>query len=195
LQEKVCALVVLKNFDRILLAAYLVALWALLLSPVPGMGFRFLDVGADKWMHFALFGGLAVVLCWNLSRIPQSTWLAVFIAFVVAVATEIAQGLIAFRSADVWDLLAGLFGAVVGAVCMGRILQSSAPKKMAGVQLAIMGLVLGTLCVAADVIAVGTSSVFGTIQLAGTVLGAVVAVGGVWIYRSALVAERRYSDL
>ena len=61
----------------------------------------------------ALFGGLAMMLRWNLSANRHAVFVAVGVAFVVAAATELAQGLVAYRSAEFMDLVAGLVGAFI----------------------------------------------------------------------------------
>jgi VanZ family protein len=100
-----------------LLSAYLIVVFGLTLTPVPqtpdtpGM--------LDKVVHFVLFGGLAWLVHWNLLRTHSSrTLLAMMGAGAVAGLIELLQGPIPYRSADVWDFVAGTLGAVV----MGGIL-------------------------------------------------------------------------
>ena len=52
---------------------------------------------------------------------------------------------------------------------------------------------VGSLFVFADVIGVGTSNIFGTVQMAGTALGALVTIGGVGVYLKGLRGESRPS--
>ncbi len=181
------------KLDRLLLAIYLIALLGLLMFPIEGPNFRLLSIGADKWMHVALFGGLAVLLRWNLSANRHAVLVSVGAAFVVAVATEVAQSLVAYRSAELWDLLAGLLGAMLGAVSMNRIVSSPVPKKSVGLLVAILGVMVSALFVLADVIGVGKSNLFGTLQMAGTALGALITVGGVGVYVKGLRGESRPS--
>jgi VanZ family protein len=181
------------KLDRLLLALYLVALSGLLMYPFAGPEFRLLSIGFDKWMHFALFGGLAVFVRLNLSASHHAVLVSIGVAFVFAVATEVAQGMVAYRSAELLDLLAGLLGAMVGAVSMNRIVSSSVPEKPVGCLVATLGLMVGALFVLADVIGVGTSNLFGTVQLAGTALGVLITAGGVWVYVKGLRRESRPS--
>ena len=157
---------------------------ALLMTPVYGPSFKFLGFGIDKYLHFALFGGLAVFLRWNLAARRFAVLIAVAVAFVVAAATEIFQGLVAYRTAEFLDLLAGLFGAILGAAVTNRIMSFPAPGKLIGIIVTIVGLSLITLFVLADMIGVGNADQFGALQMAGTALGAVVTAGGVLVYRA-----------
>ncbi len=181
------------KLDRLLLAIYLIALLGLLMFPIAGPEFQLLSIGADKWMHVALFGGLAVFLRWNLSANRHAVLVSVGATFVVAVATEVAQGLVAYRSAELWDLLAGLLGAMLGAVSMNRIVSSPVPEKSVGLLVAILGLMVGALFVLADVIGVGKSNLFGTLQMAGTALGVLITAGGVGLYVKGLRGVSRPS--
>ena len=177
------------KLDRILLVIYLIAMLALLMSPLSGPKIEMPGFGIDKYLHFALFGGLAVFLRWNLAAKRRAVLTTVAAAFVVAAATEIAQGLIAYRSAELLDLIAGLFGAVLGAAGANRIMASPAPGQLLGITVTIVGLSLGALFVLADMIGVGNSHQFGTLQIAGTALGAVVTAGGILVYRAGKGAE------
>ena len=130
------------KLDRLLLAIYLIALLVILMFPIPGSEYQLFSVGVDKWMHAALFGGLAVFLRWNLSADRHAVLVSVGAAFVVAVATELAQGLVVYRSAELLDLLAGLVGAILGAVSMNRILSSPMPEKRVGLLVAALACIL-----------------------------------------------------
>ena len=183
---------VVANFlriDRLLVAVYMIALTGLLMFPMAGPDFQLLGVEADKWMHVALFGGLAVLLRWNLSELRYAVFIAVGAAFVVAAATEIAQGLVAYRNAELMDLWAGLLGAVVGAVSTDRILASTVLQRLLGLLVVVLGLMVGTFFLMADVIGVGDSGQFGIVQLGGMALGALIAVGGVAVYAKVIRGE------
>jgi VanZ family protein len=99
-----------------LLSAYLIVVFGLTLTPVPqtpaapGM--------FDKVVHFVLFGGLAWLVHWNLLLTHSSRTLAAMMgAGAVAGLVELVQGPIPYRSADVWDFVAGTLGAgVVGGI-------------------------------------------------------------------------------
>ena len=170
------------TIDRVLLAIYLVALLVLLIAPIPGPEYRLLGIGADKWMHFALFGGLAVLLRWNLSTSRHAVFVCIGAASVVAGATEIVQSLVDYRSAELWDLLAGVLGATLGAVVTNQIVSSPVLQKIVGLLVVILGLILAAVFVFADLIGVGQSSPFGTLQIIGTALGALITAGGIGIY-------------
>ena len=187
------AVAALWKLDRLLLAIYLIALLGLLMFPIAGPEYRLLGIGTDKWMHFALFGGLAVFLRWNLSANRHAVLVSVGVAFIVAAATEVAQGLVAYRSAELLDLLAGLLGAMLGAVSMNRIVLSAVPEKPVGLLVTALGLMVGALFLLADMIGVGTSNLFGTTQMAGTALGVFIIVGGVGVYVKGLRSESRPS--
>ena len=183
----------LRKLDRLLLVIYLMALIGLLIFPISGPEYRLLNIGTDKWMHFALFGGLAVFLRWILATNRHAVLASISAAFVVAVATEVAQGLVAYRSAESWDILAGFLGAMLGAVSMNRIMSFSVPEKPIGLLVSTLGLMVGALFLLADLIGVGTSDRFGTIQMAGTALGALITAGGVGIYAKGLGCESSLS--
>lgn len=178
----------LLRIDRLLLAAYLIALLGLLMFPIGGPGFRLLGIESDKWMHIALFGGLAVLLRWSFSENRHAILVSIGAAFVVATVTEIAQGLVGYRSAELWDLLAGFFGATLGATIVDQILLSPVLQKLFGLLVGMLGLMVGVFFLLADVIGVGDTSQFGLIQLAGMALGAVIASGGVKVYLTGLRA-------
>ena len=180
------AVVALRKLDRLLLAIYLFAMLGLLMFPIGGPEFRFLGIEADKWMHVVLFGGLAVFLRWNLSANRHAVSVSVGAAFVVAATAEVSQSLVAYRSAESWDLLAGLLGAILGAVGMNQILSFPVPEKLVGILVTLLGLMVGTLFVLADLIGVGQNDLFGIVQMAGTALGALILVGGIGVYAGVL---------
>lgn len=179
------------NLDRILLAIYLVALFGLLTFPVALPNSHLLGIGADKYLHVVLFAGLALLLRWNLSANRYAVAISILVASAVAAATEIGQGFVAYRSADPWDFAAGVIGATLGAVGANRILASPSPRRTAGVVMAILGMMVGALFLLADLIGVGESRVFGTLQLAGTALGALISLGGIVVFIKDLHGESR----
>jgi hypothetical protein len=183
----------LRKLDRLLLTIYLIAMCVLLLSPIDGPSYKFLGIGADKWMHVALFGGLAALFRWNLLANHRALVTSVGAAFFVAALAELVQGLATHRSADLWDLLAGLLGAMLGATSMNRIVSPSAPEKLVGLLTTILGLMVAVLFVFADVIGVGKNNNFGAVQISGMVLGALVVAGGIRLYLGASRNESRPS--
>jgi hypothetical protein len=113
--------------------------------------------------------------------LPQRCFQFVAISFVIAVITELAQSLVAYRSAKLRDVAAGLVGAILGAAAVNRVMLSDAPDGFIGVLVTILGLMVGALFVFADAIGVGTNNYFGPLQFVGTSLGAIIVVGGVWV--------------
>lgn len=168
----------IRKIDRFLLAIYLVALFGLIMLPISGTEFRLLGIESDKWIYVALFGGLAVLLRWNISERRHALFVSVAATFFVAAVAEVAHGLVDYRSAESWDVVAGLIGAVLGATGADRILSSEALRKLLGPVVAILGLMVGLFFLLADVIGVGNSAQVGTLQVAGMALGALIAVGG-----------------
>lgn len=173
-----------------MLATYLVALLGLLMLPISGRELLLFGIGSDKWMHVALFGGLAVLLRWNLRESRHALFVSVGATFAVAVATEVAQGFIAYRSAESWDVLAGLIGAILGALAADRILSSVTLQKLLGPVVVTTGLVVAVLFLSADVIGIGNSAQVGTLQIAGMTVGVLFALGGAQLNAT----SRRASD-
>lgn len=170
------------TLDRILLAIYLVALTALMFFPIGGPVTEYLGIGIDKWLHFLLFGGLAVFVRWNLGNDRHAVLKSIGAALTFAVLTEIGQGLVSYRSAELMDVWAGLIGATIGAVIMNRVVTSTAPQKPIGVMVGTLGVMVGGLFALADIIGIGSSDMFGTVQLAGTALGIIIVAAGGWLY-------------
>lgn len=169
------------RLDRLLLALYLLALLGLLVLPISGTG-RFISMGGDKFVHFALFGGLSILLRWNLAGSNNAVFKTFAAAFVIVIGTELAQSLIAYRSAELWDVVAGFAGTILGAAGMNRFMLSSSRVRLVGIFVAILGLMVGVLFVLADAIGVGANNEFGPMQSAGAALGTLILVGGVLIY-------------
>jgi glycopeptide antibiotics resistance protein len=174
------------RIDHVMLGVYMISLIILLISPIEGPGFRFLGIQSDKWMHILLFGGLAVLLRWNFSRNHQAWLLAVGTALAIAIAAEIAQGLVAYRSAELWDVVAGLIGAVLGATGIGKFLSSPTLQTLLGPLIVALGLMIVALFLFADVIGVGDPRRFGWLQMTGTALGALIAMGGARVYSAGM---------
>lgn len=170
------------RIDRLLLATYLVALFGLLMFPIQGTQTQLLGIGSDKWVHIALFGGLAVMLRWNLSGKQRPVMVSMGIAFAVAAATEVGQVLVVERSGEWLDLLAGLIGATIGAASADIIILSPVLQKLLGLIVVALGLMIATFFLLADIIGVGDSIQFGRIQVAGIIIGAIIAVGGFRVY-------------
>ncbi len=108
----------IRRHRRGLMIAYLIGLIVLTLAPVPATpgGLR----GLDKPVHIALFGGLAIVLYWNLraglwASLRPHLVMAVVLTAALAGLIEVLQALLPYRSGDVIDLAAGAVGGFVGA--------------------------------------------------------------------------------
>ncbi len=71
---------------------------------------------------------------------------------------------------------------------MDRILSSLALQKLLGLLVFVMGLVVGAFFLLADVIGVGDRNQFGTLQIVGMVVSALIVVGGANVYSSGLRA-------
>lgn len=170
-----------KGLDRIILATYLAALFIMMVVPISAQGnLRFLGIGADKWVHFCMFCGLAALFRWNLGgRYP---WLGATVASVsVAVLTEAVQSAISYRSASWSDLYADVGGIALGVAAMSKIMALPRPEKVAGATVTMLGVGVAGLFVLADVLGLGENQGFGPTQLGGTLLGVVVAAGGLGI--------------
>ncbi len=99
---------------RLALILYSVAVLVATLAPLSGDVYDFAS-GLDKLAHVFLFAGIALLLLWNadsVSRAASATVLALTVGFAAAI--EIVQGLLWYRSGDLWDLVAGCVGALIG---------------------------------------------------------------------------------
>ena len=177
------------RIERILLALYLIALVGLLVLPVSGVSFEFLGVRSDKWIHIVLFAGLAALMRWNAEgRHPMM--LALALALVVVVATELIQGVINYRSAEAADVFAGALGSAIGVATMHKIIVSTVLRRLIGLFVAALGSMVAILFVLADVIGVGDQHYFGAMQMAGSLLGVIIAGVGVKIFLTASQVAR-----
>lgn len=106
----------LARYRRAVLGGYLVALLIATLAPLPSTAYELaVGAGLDKLVHLVLFGGLTLVLYWNL--VPWGGASALHVAGIPALLAgviELVQGPLPYRSGDVWDLVWGVVGAVVG---------------------------------------------------------------------------------
>jgi VanZ family protein len=104
-----------------LLTLYLVGTVVLFLAPVgepPGLA-KQIPVDPDKAAHFGIMALLAVLIWWNLAGAKWRGTIAVLVACGYAVVIELLQSVLPHRSGDVYDLLAGALGAVVGVAVVG----------------------------------------------------------------------------
>ncbi len=108
----------IRRHRRGLMITYLIGLIVLTLAPVPATPAG--PPGLDKFVHIALFGGLAIVLYWNLraglwASVRRHLVIAVVLTAALAGLIEVLQALLPYRSGDVADLLAGAVGGFLGA--------------------------------------------------------------------------------
>jgi len=101
---------------RLVLGGYVAAMLAALLMPVPATP-SFVPGDFDKVAHVGLFLGFGLLAAWNARGGRRSRALGAF-AWAVALAglTEALQSLLPYRSGDPMDLVAGVAGAIIGAV-------------------------------------------------------------------------------
>jgi VanZ family protein len=99
---------------RLVFLAYLVCVLGATLAPLSGEAYEAVS-GLDKLVHVLLFGGVAALLCWNLLPLNTRAATSVF-AITVAFAglIELVQSVLWYRSGDLWDLVAGAVGALIG---------------------------------------------------------------------------------
>ena len=99
---------------RLVFLAYVAGVLSATLTPLSSDAYDVVS-GLDKLVHVGLFGGVAVLLCWNLDSVSlRTTRLVLLITTAFAAAIELVQGRLWYRSGDYWDLLAGALGAVLG---------------------------------------------------------------------------------
>ena len=97
-----------------------------MLVPIPPAGVVVAETHLDKLVHGACWGALAFTTWWCWSR---ARWVRTVVAGgIFGVLVELAQGLTVTRSADPWDALADLAGAVLGASAAHLYQRSQRPK-------------------------------------------------------------------
>jgi VanZ family protein len=77
----------------------------------------------DKLAHVVLFGGVAFLAALNMNGGGKVFFVAATLTSFFAGLIELAQGLLPFRTAEWWDLWAGVIGA-----CAGALLASTVPR-------------------------------------------------------------------
>jgi len=101
---------------RVVLGGYVAAMLAALLMPVPATP-SYLPGDFDKLAHVGLFLGFAVLAAWNARggrgwrTLGALGWAAGLAALI-----EVLQSMLPYRSGDPLDFVAGVAGALVGAV-------------------------------------------------------------------------------
>jgi VanZ family protein len=103
----------LERYRRWALAIGIAASAVLFLAPVSIPVPAVEGIETDKLAHALLVGALAGLIRWNLPAGRRQAVVAVLLAGTYAGLIELIQGMLAFRSGDVMDLLAGVLGAGV----------------------------------------------------------------------------------
>lgn len=99
---------------RVVFFGYVAAVLGATLAPLSSDAYEAVS-GLDKLVHVALFGGVAALLCWYVRSVSPQTATRVFLfTTAFALIVELVQGVLAYRSGDVWDLAAGSLGSVLG---------------------------------------------------------------------------------
>ena len=99
---------------RLVFLAYVFTVLGATLAPLSGGAYDSV-AGLDKLVHVGLFGGVAVLLCWNLNSVSlKTTRFVLLLTTAFAAIIELVQGQLWYRSGDYWDLLAGALGAALG---------------------------------------------------------------------------------
>lgn len=125
-----------------MLGLYVVVLLGITLAPLPSTeGFveilPYLDRVAsilDKFVHAVLFGGLTLLILWNLDSGGRRGVIlqAVGLALAAAALVEILQSPLPYRHGDVFDFAAGGAGAVVVAIVVAVLQNKQSRTASAG---------------------------------------------------------------
>lgn len=97
-------------------AIWLVIICALLFSPSTNLTPQSqLWLHADKLVHFLLFGVWALLLCLtSIQRYNKLRYLLIIaIVVIVAIITELIQGMTTYRAYELMDVLADILGALI----------------------------------------------------------------------------------
>ena len=113
------------RYRKAILGVYGIVVMILLLAPVTDESMADVVIWFDKWIHFGLFGGMAFLGYWVVHAPVRVTMFAT----AVAALAELLQGPLSFRSADVWDLVAGAVGAAAG-VLVARVAAQQYHKRI-----------------------------------------------------------------
>lgn len=109
------------TFKRLVLAAYLGLVGFLTLAPLSG-GVYSTFAEYDKLVHVGLFAGVAFLMLWaEQSGLDPRAVTVIVVTAALAGLIELIQGALPFRAMDGWDFLAGVIGAVIGAVAQVAI--------------------------------------------------------------------------
>jgi VanZ family protein len=117
----------LERYRRWALAIGIAASAVLFLAPVSNPVPAVEGIETDKLAHALLVGALAGLIRWNLPAGRRQAVVAVLLAGTYAGLIELIQGMLAFRSGDVVDLLAGMLGAVLVVAAVGLATRGRRP--------------------------------------------------------------------
>jgi hypothetical protein len=112
------------TYRHVVLACYVAGLLVLTLAPLPGTAYRLASAqGFDKAVHTVLFGGFAAALYWSrLGGAAPGWWRVVGPSAGLAALVELLQAPLPYRTADVWDFVWGVLGALVAYLAARRVL-------------------------------------------------------------------------
>ena len=174
---------ILQRLDpaRFSCALYLISLSVLLLTPTADLGNKLQSIGADKFVHVALFAGLAALLKWNLpeSRYPKSAPVLGAVFFVIGF--EVAQYFTGYRSARAGDLLAGLMGVWFGITGTNYVL-AAVSERLMGIAVAMLGLMIGVLFDVANFREADHQVLTDALRIFGMATGILLIIVGVAVY-------------
>ncbi|KAI8996937.1 hypothetical protein BDB01DRAFT_830574 [Pilobolus umbonatus] len=80
------------------------------------------EVINDKILHFTVFFILAVILycLWNMS-VKRNLLLSMIVIMIISVGSEFIQGLLPYRSFDVYDIVSNVLGGICGMMMSSSI--------------------------------------------------------------------------
>ena len=117
---------------RRLVVVYLAVVFTVTLAPIPPEAAVKLSLsGFDKLVHAVVIAGLALILHWRPgapSRL-SSAIIALLAAGFVAGLIELLQEPLPYRSGDIWDLVAGVGGALT-AIVVSSVVQVATARRM-----------------------------------------------------------------
>lgn len=109
---------------RQVLAAYVGAILAATLLPVPDLAIEALPKWSDKVVHFVMFAILAGLVYWErLAAGPPRPAFVIGAVAALAALIEVAQGPLPERTGDVGDFVLGVVGAVAGYLLAQAVLE------------------------------------------------------------------------